>query len=63
MVSFGPADKKGQKASGFDLFFAEKSDGENMACDGCNGHSVPLCVEYCTKSEDLRKILEEFLKT
>jgi len=23
---------------------------------------VPLCVEYCTKTEDLRKILGEFLE-
>ena len=31
-----------------------------MACDGCRGLGVPLCLEYCTKKEDLKKILGEF---
>jgi Fe-S-cluster-containing hydrogenase component 2 len=51
-----------EQAPGFDVFLAEKGDGEKMACDGCKHHSVPLCVEYCTKTEDLRKILGEFFE-
>jgi hypothetical protein len=51
-----------EQAPGFDVFLAEKSDGEKMGCDGCKNHSVPLCVEYCTKTEDLRKILGEFFE-
>ncbi len=51
-----------EKAAGFDVLLAEKSSPNQMACDGCRGQNVPLCVEYCTKSKDLEKILEEFLK-
>ncbi len=51
-----------EKGPGYDVFLAGKSDAEHMACDGCRKLTVPLCVEYCTKSKDLEKILEEFLK-
>jgi Fe-S-cluster-containing hydrogenase component 2 len=51
-----------ERVSGYDVFFAEKSDADHMACDGCRQLSVPLCMEYCTKSKDLEKILDEFLE-
>ena len=47
---------------GFLVALREKGDGKGMACDGCQGLDVPLCIEYCQKYEDLEKILAEFLK-
>ena len=49
-----------QHAPGFEVLLAEKSDAGAVACDGCRGLAVPLCLEYCTKKEDLLKILGEF---
>ena len=46
---------------GFLVVLREKNEGEGMACDGCRGLNVPLCLEYCEKREDLEKILTEFL--
>jgi hypothetical protein len=51
-----------EKAAGFDVFFAENNNPNHMACDGCRGLNVPLCVEYCTKSKDLENLLKEFLR-
>ena len=47
---------------GFGVSLAEKKEGKRLACDGCRGREVPLCLQYCLKSEDLREILEAFLK-
>ena len=49
-----------QHAPGFEVFLAEKSDAGAVACDECRGLGVPLCLEYCTKKDDLKKILGEF---
>jgi Fe-S-cluster-containing hydrogenase component 2 len=51
-----------EKAAGFDVFLAERKDEKHTACDGCKGLQVPLCIEYCTKSQDLERILKEFLE-
>jgi len=47
---------------GFIVSLVEESDGQNMACDGCKEIEVPLCVQYCEKSEDLKHILKELMK-
>jgi hypothetical protein len=52
-----------QHAPGFEVFLAEKSERETVACDECRGLGVPLCLEYCTKKDDLKKILGEFSET
>ena len=52
---------KGNEA-GFHVLLVEKGDGRNLACDGCREFDVPLCMQYCKESEDLEKILREFLK-
>jgi hypothetical protein len=52
---------KGNEA-GFRVFLVEKGDGRSLACDGCRELDIPLCMQYCKESEDLEKILREFLK-
>ena len=51
-----------ERGPGYDVVLAEKSDGRNMSCDGCYDLREPLCIQYCNKSEDLGKILREFLE-
>jgi Fe-S-cluster-containing hydrogenase component 2 len=46
---------------GFLVLLFEEHWGEHFICDGCKGHEVPFCMQYCQKSEDLEKILKEFL--
>jgi Fe-S-cluster-containing hydrogenase component 2 len=45
---------------GYLVFIAEKPQGPEVPCDLCADLEVPLCVQHCRKSEDLKKILEEF---
>ncbi len=51
-----------ENEAGFRVLFVEKGDGGNLACDGCRELDVPLCMQYCKESEDLEKILREFLE-
>ncbi len=46
---------------GYLVVLREKDEGKAMACDGCKGLEVPMCLEYCEKREDLEKLLAEFL--
>lgn len=36
---------------------------EEIPCDGCKGLEEPLCLQFCRKKEDLKKILDEFLNS
>lgn len=45
---------------GYQVDLVEGNKWERIGCDGCEGLDVPLCVQYCEKSDDLKKILEEF---
>ena len=47
---------------GFLVSLVEENDGLNIACDGCKELGVPLCMQYCPESEDLRRILKEFME-
>jgi Fe-S-cluster-containing hydrogenase component 2 len=47
---------------GFIVMLIEENDGQSFVCDGCQGLEVPLCIQYCNKSEDLEKILKEFME-
>jgi hypothetical protein len=51
---------KGNEA-GFRVLLVEKGDRGSLACDGCRELDIPLCMQYCKESEDLEKILREFL--
>lgn len=53
-------DKK--DAPGFLVFLAEDSQKQEIPCDGCKEFGIPMCMQYCRKSEDLKGILEEFMK-
>lgn len=48
--------------TGFLVQLLEEGEGQGLACDGCKELEVPLCMQYCQKSEDLEKILKEFLE-
>lgn len=48
------------KKQGYAVSLADETDGMTMACDGCKGLDVPLCIQYCKDSDDLGKILKEF---
>ena len=45
------------------VMIIEEDDGQNKACDGCEGLEVPLCVEYCDEREILYKFIGELRKT
>jgi len=49
-----------EKKQGYAVSLADEGDGMTMACDGCRGLDVPLCIQYCKDSDDLGKILKEF---
>jgi len=44
---------------GFIVLLIEESDGKSIPCDGCKDLDLPLCIQYCNKSEDLEKILRD----
>ena len=48
---------------GCEVLLMTESDGQRIACDGCEGLEIPLCMEYCRESDDLWKILQEFEET
>lgn len=52
-------DKK--QTSGYEVSISEINDGLTIACDRCHGLPVPLCVEYCTKKDELLKGLDELI--
>ena len=45
---------------GYQVWLAIENCGESIACDGCKGLEVPLCMEYCKEMDDLGKILLNF---
>jgi Fe-S-cluster-containing dehydrogenase component len=47
---------------GYLVFIAEEEGGPEITCDGCKELGVPMCMQYCPKSKDLEKILEEFMR-
>ena len=51
-------DKK--EGPGFLVLLLEETGADGIACDGCKEFAVPMCMQYCRKSEDLKKILEGF---
>lgn len=46
---------------GYRVMLVEKDSETAKACDGCDELTVPLCIEFCEKEEELRKILDDFL--
>ena len=49
-----------QSQEGYQVQLAFLGHRACMACDGCQGLDVPLCVEHCRESDDLTKILYSF---
>jgi Fe-S-cluster-containing hydrogenase component 2 len=47
---------------GFDVCLIDESGEKSNACDGCLELDEPMCLQYCEKREDLKKILQEFLE-
>ena len=50
-----------EKSAGFLVYIAERGDGPEKPCDGCKELGVPMCMQYCPKSKDLQKLLDEFM--
>ncbi|MHB8773392.1 MAG: hypothetical protein ACYC7J_20570 [Syntrophales bacterium] len=48
------------ESPGYDVLLREEKEGKNLACNGCEGREVPLCVLYCRERDDLSQILQEF---
>ena len=47
---------------GFCVSLIEESSGRSRACDGCEELDEPMCLQYCIKDKDLKKILQEFME-
>ena len=45
---------------GYRVSLVAEKKGERIACDGCKGLDVPVCLEYCREIDDLREILIHF---
>jgi Fe-S-cluster-containing hydrogenase component 2 len=53
-------EKEGEQ--GFCVLLLGEDSEENRPCDGCKDLDIPFCVQYCRESEELAKILKEFLE-
>ena len=53
-------DKK--EGPGFLVLLLEATGKDGVACDGCKEFAVPMCMQFCRKSDDLKRILEEFME-
>jgi Fe-S-cluster-containing dehydrogenase component len=51
-----------ENASGFTVSLAERKLRGQLPCDGCAEMSVPLCMQFCPKREELRTIIDSFLQ-
>jgi Fe-S-cluster-containing hydrogenase component 2 len=49
-----------KEGPGYEVLLVAESRGKSIACDGCKGLDVPLCIEYCKEMDDLGKILLTF---
>ena len=49
-----------EEGPGCEVMLMTESAENRMACDGCEGLDIPLCMDYCRESDDLFKILQEF---
>jgi Fe-S-cluster-containing hydrogenase component 2 len=48
--------------SGYSVHLIDESDGKRYACDGCLDDEMPMCMQYCHKFQELRKILDAYLE-
>jgi len=54
--------KEKADGTGYLILLAEKDKGTEVACDGCKGLEIPLCVEVCEEEEALKGFLKEFME-
>jgi len=54
--------KEKPDGTGYLIFVSEKNEGTEVACDGCEGVNVPLCVEVCEEGDVLKGFLSEFME-
>jgi Fe-S-cluster-containing dehydrogenase component len=50
-------DKK--DSTGFFVMILEEDGDLGRACDGCEELDIPLCMQFCNKSDDLKEILNK----
>ncbi len=48
---------------GFKIELLESSRGKRYACDECKDLDEPLCLEWCKERDNLKKLLDSFLKS
>jgi Fe-S-cluster-containing hydrogenase component 2 len=51
-----------EDSRGYNILLQADADGARPACDGCQGLDDPLCVQYCRESEELQKMVREFVR-
>jgi Fe-S-cluster-containing hydrogenase component 2 len=51
-----------KEGPGYLVLLLEETGREGMACDGCKEFGVPMCMQYCPKSQDLKEMLDAFMK-
>ena len=51
-----------EEGVGYRIMLIEHDSETAAACDGCKDLDGPLCVGFCEKEEELRRILDDFLE-
>jgi len=47
---------------GFSVRLVDEPGGKRYICDGCPDDETPMCMEYCNKYQQLRRILDDYLE-
>jgi Fe-S-cluster-containing hydrogenase component 2 len=47
---------------GFCVHLIDMAGPNEFVCDGCADLNEPMCLQFCEKSEDLKRILQNFFK-
>lgn len=47
---------------GFHVCLIDEENEMGYPCDGCVERDEPVCVQYCEKADDLKEIIETFIR-
>ena len=51
-----------ENGPGYSILLIEENAGQSIPCDGCKGLREPLCTEVCKDKDELKRIIEEYLR-